>query len=759
MLLSRHQQYNTPDMINAVSEICLAHDFGKATSFFQKYIVAENKDKYRQKTTHHAYISAVFAYWWLPAKYKVVGYLAVKRHHGDILDVCDEFDYNNIDGDNFELIQQQISDITSNVNTCAELEQIYNIKISEFKEFLTRRNLALMKQDILTTCAQASFTIQDIITLNYISSLLLTADKAQLIRNYPKLPPQKDVEYVSIYKEQMRFNIIQDTPILANSRLFAIRENIFTELQAELQNIDLSTESFFSINIPTGTGKTLLAYYAALYIAAQQQPSKIIYALPYMSIIDQNTTILSNIIEVNEHKKPNSVSLLRHHSLAEVTYNTDDMIYANYDARFYYDNWQSNIITTTFVQLFNTIFKVGNHSISHRFHQLYNSVVVLDEIQAIDEKYYSVICSMLKQLAKDFNMKFIFVTATMPLLIDSHELIPQNREYFNMLNRIQIHNNTQHNITLDVFIDIITTDIINRPEKSFLVVCNTIKSAKQVYQKLKEEFNQRRVIYISTEIYPKARLNKIQNIRNLTGTQHDKPIIVSTQLIEAGVDIDIDIIYRDFCPLSSVNQTAGRANRNWINNVPSEVHLYCIVNEHGKELCSMIYPGYLLQITRNILPKDIIHESSIYDLNKQYSTEVARCTSPDCGVDIMTAISRLDCKQLRNLFELINNDYICKYDIIIDGDEQSHALIQQLKILSTQALTWRDNSNIQNIFRKLNMYRISVYSGMNEYIAPYLKTIDRFNLKYLPLTNGIQELYSVECGMILDSDKLHTLVI
>lgn len=175
------------------------------------------------------------------------------------------------------------------------------------------------------------------------------------------------------------------------------------------------------------------------------------------------------------------------------------------------------------------------------------------------KKYYKIISQFIEILSKEYNCYIILVTATMPIILDTIDLVEDKERYFRALNRIVIENHSETEVTLDEFKDIVLDDICENDDKSFLVVLNTVKSSKEVYNYIKENTD-REIIYLSTEIYPKLRLEKIHKIKN----SDKKYIVVSTQLIEAGVDIDMDIVYRDFAPLDSINQTSGRANRKMV---------------------------------------------------------------------------------------------------------------------------------------------------------------------------------------------------
>ena len=363
-----------------------------------------------------------------------------------------------------------------------------------------------------------------------------------------------------------------------------------------------------------------------------------------------------------------------------------------------------------------------------------NSVIILDEVQAIDEKYYKIISQFIEILSKEYNCYIILVTATMPIILDTIDLVEDKERYFRALNRIVIENHSETEVTLDEFKDIVLDDICENDDKSFLVVLNTVKSSKEVYNYIKENTD-REVIYLSTEIYPKLRLEKINKIKN----SDKKYIVVSTQLIEAGVDIDMDIVYRDFAPLDSINQTSGRANRNGIGTM-GIVKLYKIVGKNNSRLCNYIYPRYLLNITEEILEdKDIIEEKDIYDCNLEYFSKVKKRLSNDKSDELLKLVDKLELKKFRDKFELIENDEFRKEDIIVNADEVTNSIINEL--LNEKHI---DNIELKNKFSILRQYTVSVPTVDIEEIND--KEIQRYKIKYID-----KEDYSEEEGILRKS--------
>lgn len=547
-------KYHTikPEIDDFIEIVCMCHDFGKGTTYFQRYL--ENDFNGIEKD--HGPISAMFTYWMLPEKWKHLGFLIVKKHHGDINNASDECRMDEVSWD----FKKQIKDILD--NTIDELNQIYD-------KYLEGKNIEAF--------------------LNWLE------DESNL-------------------------------------------KSIKKEFRKKKYNI--------------------------------------------------------------------------------------------YDARFCFENWQSKIISTTFVQLLNTIFKIGKNSIVNRFHRLANSVIILDEVQAIDDKYYKIISEFISIMARQYNCYIILVTATMPMLLDTIDLIEDKEKYFRKLNRINIINNSESEITLDEFEDIVLEDIRENKDKSFLIVLNTVKSSKNIYKYLKENTD-RDIIYLSTEIYPKLRLEKINKIKN----RNKKYVVVSTQLIEAGVDIDMDIVYRDFSTLDSINQTAGRANRNGVGG-KGIVKLYKIV-DNDRRICNYIYPRYLLNATEEVLDgKYIIEEKDIYDCNKEYFLKVKNRLSNDTSDELLDLIPKLQFKKFRDKFELIENDEFRRVDIIVNADNITSSIIQQLE--NDNEI---DNIDLKNKFRILRQYTVSVSrKEMSE-----INDIDiiKYSIKYIN-----KEDYSEEEGII-----------
>jgi CRISPR-associated endonuclease/helicase Cas3 len=218
----------TEDIEPIIETICLCHDFGKASNYFQDYL----KEKYNGNLKDHGEISAYFAYYMLPEDWKLIGFMCVKRHHGDMEPDVILFDYNK---------NKLLKIATSIEKNIEELNIIYNKDISEFFIKIRDENfLKLPMRDYRKS--RNKWTIKDFIWLQYLWSLLLTADKTQLIRG-EAYRNRKDIfeEYVFSYKEETRNKLLGEEPGIENSPLFEMRNQIYKEVVENIEKADINS--------------------------------------------------------------------------------------------------------------------------------------------------------------------------------------------------------------------------------------------------------------------------------------------------------------------------------------------------------------------------------------------------------------------------------------------------------------------------------------------------------------------------------------
>jgi len=570
-----------------------SHDLGKATTYFQTYLFEEDPQKRKEMKnkpeTSHSLISAVLGFW--IAKEYVNGknndnlqnipfyiYLSIKKHHGNINNAIpfgdsNEADELNVPYDHLDLQWEAIDK--------AQIQVFFNIinenlslqiNCANFPESLSHYFKKELIRNEKNMFRDRYKQIDDYFIFQFLFSLLLYSDKNDAIFGISPAIPRLSIpaDIVKQYKS--------DTFKNSASKINQIRNFIFEDAHHCISEISLDNK-ILSLNVPTGSGKTLTALSIALVLRRRLEesgniPSRIIYGLPFTSIIDQNFDVYQKLF-----KYPNSNILLKHHHLAEIGYRVSETEaeFEASEARFLIESWESEIIVTTFFQIFHTIFTNQNRMIQ-KFHKIANSIILLDEVQALPYKYWRLVKDSIQKISKIFNTYFILITATQPRIFEPDEiveLVPNKANYFEQLNRVELQFNPQK-IGLNLFIEKCRKEIIESKE-SYLFVMNTIDSSIQLFNGLNNPDQQTEYFYLATNIIPKHRLERIIAIEKSA----KRKIIISTQMIEAGVDIDVENVWRDFAPLESINQVCGRCNRNFADK-KGKVKIFEIVNEKHK---------------------------------------------------------------------------------------------------------------------------------------------------------------------------------
>jgi len=709
------------------------HDFGKATTFFQEYIRETDFRKRiklkNRKETHHALISAVFTYYVLKSKYytsdsplddvmPLIGYLVVKRHHGSLKNIRDEIRDLVQDRDKQDILKKQLDSIA--VGTVTELyknvfsEQTFITFKEDFDSILEQMTRS---RRVLWKFLKKGNLFPAIIT-SFCYSILLQADKEHAsgisVKRHEPIP----VNIVDRYRNVKGFN-------KPTTKINKIRNSIYKETTKCVESLDL-TEKIYSLSAPTGTGKTLTGLAFANKLASRLRREqgfnpRIFYCISFISIIDQNCKVFENVFETVTRKKPTTDLLLKHHHLADTYYVTDENEFKPEKGLFLVEGWNSEVIVTTFVQLFHTLFTNRNRSL-RKYHRLANSIIILDEVQSLPHKYWLLLRKYLKTLSTLFNTYFIFMTATQPLIFqpgtEIKELCANNDQYFRQFDRLDLIPCLEP-VTLDVFMEQVSTDIKANPEKSFLVIMNTIRSSQQLYQHLKKSVCEKELVYLSTMVFPKERLNRITQICN----GEERKIIVSTQLVEAGVDLDVDIVYRDFGTLDSVVQASGRCNRNF-NEKRGLVKLFRIQDDR-RFYYSYIYGGnsMLIDKTRQVLEKKTrIPEHEFKELVEDYYQLVKQSMSNDEAKKLLENIARLEFEEIQHNFKLIAEDYP-KIDVFIEYDNKAVKVWKEFQRIQEIADPSEKRREFMKIKKQLRDYIISIPEKFKEN-AGYRESID-----------------------------------
>jgi len=312
----------------------------------------------------------------------------------------------------------------------------------------------------------------------------------------------------------------------------------------------------FSLTVPTGGGKTLASLAFALKHARLHDKRRIVYAIPFTSIIEQNAAVFREFLGDD--------AVLEHHSNIDVKEETARSRLAS-------ENWDAPLIVTTNVQLFESLY-ASKTSKCRKLHNLIGSIIILDEAQQLPRDFHAPFTEVMQQMSDYFGVTWVLCTATQPVLSKSQdnfgrllikglnnvrEIIPEPEKYFTALQRVSIEF-PQHEAPARSREEL-AEEI--RKHECVLTIVNTRKQARQLAELVSPD-----CLHLSANMCAEHRTQVLDEIKQRLEDRRIKnnslPLrVVSTQLVEAGVDVDFPVVYRAMAGLDSIAQSAGRCNR------------------------------------------------------------------------------------------------------------------------------------------------------------------------------------------------------
>ncbi|TWH47930.1 CRISPR-associated helicase Cas3' [Sporomusa sp. KB1] len=743
--------------------IYLLHDFGKYTDYFQDYIMKEiiSADK------GHSYISACLVYTFLLKHYEIntyqeamkvfVAFICVLRHHlplqvTGILNQQAQSDQEQLKRQAVQ-IQNKLSDIFAEAHwdqyigkyTMQELLNVQNLFDNE-KLFWNMPTQMTVKRH---------YTSYWYFPLIFLFSLLIDMDKidsAGLKRSQiTATEPERVVSY------------LQEKNNGRQSELIAQRETARKTIISTIDNLtdkQVKEQRFFTLTAPTGVGKTLASLQAALKLQkriAQLEGyiPKLITAIPFINIIEQTR---------NDYEAIFSDGLVVHHRLTDFTEqkinrNQEDI---SVDKQLMLvESWEGKAVLTTFVQLFHSLLTGANRPLK-KINKLAGSVVILDEIQSIAHEKMSLIGAVLQKVAEFYGTRFILMTATRPMLLEQGtkliklfdqqarveadmpvtwassaqdklfdqqarveapapvELLTDYPSYFVALTRTQFRPWLEAKMDTVTFCNFVLEKMqewrLENKEYAYLpkapsvlVVVNTIQRSIDVFKQLMEMRKEKKfickpvLVCLSTNLIPKHRRRIINFVHKCL--KKDKPIIlISTQTIEAGVDLDFAMGFRDLAPLSSLIQTAGRINREGRRGKLCPLYIV-----HLEKDCSHVYSTSEMSATKDLL-KEQINESEYQLLVASYYRKI----DAENGLD----------STIKDIWELgvlgLNFEELKKFSLIESIGEVVDVFIEYDKEATLIMLAYRELLKKGNNINWTAIYKIlpnvEVESDMSEFI-------------------------------------------
>ena len=504
----------------------LLHDKGKEQKTFQQHIQKEsgyNPEIKVEGDYNHAYVGALIAkkLFSNPPYYLLMDNILMGHHRG-------LYDH----GDKEEILKKKMPDDVS-VETLNEEQKKRKWNIPQLESPKDRHHLIRM----LYSC---------LVDADYLDTEHFMMPEQSLLRG-GKSTIEELLLKLEAYLDDLKRNAA-DTEV----------NKIRNEVQQYCINASEDDVDFYSLTVPTGGGKTLSSILWALRHAKKNGLKRVIIAIPYTSIITQTAAVLRNIF--------GDENVLEHHSNVNPT-DEDERNENAQRLKLVTENWDYPIIVTTNVQLFESLFS-NKPSDCRKLHNIVNSVLILDEVQTLPMGFLQPIVDTLDTLKRVFNVSVLFTTASQPVLsgriegvnpLVSFDALPQINEIIPKVANL-------HDRLRRVKLEIDDTpqsydDIAEKIAQHSRVLCivNTRKDAKEIYSRLPAEGM---CFHLSRMMCPAHVRETIEMIKETLRSDSNNVIrVVATQLIEAGVDIDFPIVYRQEAGLDSILQAAGRCNR------------------------------------------------------------------------------------------------------------------------------------------------------------------------------------------------------
>lgn len=536
------------------------------------------------------------------------------------------------------------------------------------------------------------------------------------------------------------------------SSLNKIRTQLREDAEQNIAVLVKKGQRTFKLTAPTGAGKTFTMLSVAKEIQKIDSRLGIIYCLPFLSIIEQVEAICSNLLELDilsaTSKSENETIEKIQKDLDEKPdkKKLDKLLREIYRV----NTFDHSFILTTFVQFFETLISNRNSTLL-KLPNFANRIFLIDEIQSLPPRLYIFFAAWLDNFCKKNNSYVIFSSATMPYFEIPNkaygtaaltrkvfkdycppEPIISPEKYFsqNVFNRYEIHNLTD----TPFFTEDLANHIIKQ-NQSCLVILNTIEDTKLLYQAL--DGYEAHKILLNTHFTAIDRLRKIKEANDYLNRK-ETVILISTQLIEAGVDISFPIAYRDLCPLPSLIQSAGRCNRNG-DLEKGIIYFVELHKEKGGKIkisSNSIYrekaDRNFLRFVKENLPR-VISEKALFQFQKSFFQKVAN----DLSIGDFTHSD----KERANMIQCINNaefetlgrfrlirtqdfgeqfTYFIKENELDNSYELLEVLVEGLKDTdgygAFAAQKNKINSHIKRMRQK--MVTVRVYGKNPEMIAP-----------------------------------------
>lgn len=761
----------------------LFHDAGKINPNFQKKIFGEKTSGY----SNHSFLSAIgFINCVLKNKDFFAKEFTIKnnndfalkvfqiahliaRHHSNIQNFESAFGTNEIE-EVEEFIKKEFLPFSDFYNK--KLNKKYfdfkaeiNPMVKRFISFTNKFHKPTWKKNAL----------QNFLDTQFAFSALIEGDKRDAGNNKNYNFDNNIKNSINELSENLSKTFKKFAEVPEISELNKIRTDIRIEGVEGVKKALENNKRVFTLTAPTGAGKTFTLLAVAEEIQKQKGKLGIIYSLPFLSITEQVQKIVDDLLEtgvlsVNSKTENPKIDIAQEQYENNPSKENQKRIL---NEEFIQSTFDHPFIITTFVQFFETLVSNKNSTLL-RLPNFANRIFLIDEVQALPPRLYIFFSAWLHAFCKMNNSYAVISTATMPKLdFPIKDFLPDDKnpallfknyledlpveiiepkKYFDkkIFNRYIINTITDEDYTHEKLAE----DILEQKQSS-LVILNTISDTKKLYDLLSEK--DENTILLNTHFTPESRTLKIdkakQHLKN-----NEKIILISTQLIEAGVDIDFPIVYRDLCPLPSLIQSAGRCNRNGKMNM-GQIFFFELKDENQKSRANLIYrkeASRFLKFIKKYITKPI-NENELFNVQALFFEEIRNELTIgefELSKDKYGNAQKANMIELVNhakfetlgKFKLINNDLGNQYQIYVEKDEFDDEFEKLSDLIMQPSNSYTDyainNSKVTSQLKKMSSRIINLRIRDKSLLPPFANLKEVMGLNYIS-----SEYYSHETGI------------
>lgn len=599
------------------TDLARLHDLGKGSASFQAYIADPDAWKGDPLRKSHTLLSLVLTAAWAEcAALDPVGFiaraLAVKGHHGG--QPCDDAS-----------LVGTLSESALRDALCAELPTVSPAILAAETDLaplfsiadplaMVRRAMSRLRRALESWRALPR---DEMVRARFVAraaySVLLEADKAFLAIERPKVKeylhrPRPPISSISVDRWCAS---LEATP------MGALRERARSAARDGFARCD--DKPLLMLTLPTGAGKTLIAARWALEERERQGGTSIdtptvIIALPMLSIVDQTEEVWRRVLGATEE---DGDTLLPYHSLSEREYDPE---LKQGTADFFIDTWRSEVVVTTFDQLLLALYSDrAKHAM--RFHRLLNARIVIDEVQCIPPRLWAAFSGGLRALSTLGRTRVLAMSATpSPCIEGVTDVLDDPDALYEGLGRYELRLEQETVLDFDRFVMAVAERCRERlaRREGTLVTVNVRATAQETWERLRDAGLD--PLLLSGDMTPAHRLSVIHGLKT-----DPVRVVVSTQCVEAGVDLDMHHVIRDLAPLDALVQIAGRCNRHAHRTAPGTVTVVHISGPDGRDDADKIYDRVLLQCTEEVLAgRTVVAEREVLGLCRDWFGRVEK---------------------------------------------------------------------------------------------------------------------------------------